>query len=317
MNTEQEKDEQLIRWLEGDLSGAELAAFESSPEFKDYQRIAEESGNLPYPTMDENAVFKGIKAKISEKENIKEAKVASLNDNNQSSKVIPLKKWILAIASIAVLALAVTVLLPSSTSLQSEVGQFMSHTLPDGSEININGNSQIKYNDNFEKNRTLELDGEAFFSVKKGETFTVKTNKGTVAVLGTSFNIFSRNDLFVVSCKTGKVKVESHDKSYILQKGDAVRIENGTSKGKESILLSKIASWIEGESYFSSASLEEVTLSMSSIYDVNIHMPSKYRNKRFTGSFMHNDIEKALKMVFSPMEISYSRADNGDVVLGE
>jgi len=137
------------------------------------------------------------------------------------------------------------------------------------------------------------------------------------SVLGTSFNVYAREDIFIVSCKTGKVRVDAHDQSYILEKGDRVKIEEKKSTGKESIDPDKIANWVDGESYFSAASMEEVILSISSIYDTEIHLPAKYQSERFTGSFVHNDLKKALKMVFSPMEIPYSLDDQGKVVISE
>lgn len=307
MKTEEVKDEQLIRWLEGDLSGQELSVFESSPEFEDYKKIVDSASDIAYPHMDEATVFASINNKIT----------ARTPQIQKTAKVIPLKKWIFAVASIAILALATLILFPNTVNINSDVGQFVSHSLPDGSEINLNGNSQIEYKNNFEDDRILQLKGEAFFNVKKGKSFVVETKDGLVSVLGTSFNIFSRDNIFVVSCKTGKVKVESKNQAYILQKGDRIRIENNKSLGKEHFDNDKIGSWINGESYFSSASLEEVVLSLSSIYDTKINLPTTFKNKKFTGSFIHNDLKKALKMVFLPMEIPYSLDDQGKVVLSD
>lgn len=307
MKTEQEKDEQLIRWLEGDLSGQDLSDFEASTEFSDYKKIVDGVGDVSYPEMDEAVVYANIQNKIS----------STKSSDTSTAKVVPMRRWILAIASIAILAFAVLTLLPSNVNINSEVGQLVSHTLPDGSVIDLNGNSHIDYKGNFEDDRLLSLEGEAFFEVKKGKTFEVETAQGKVSVLGTSFNVYARNEIFVVSCKTGKVKVETSDQSYILEKGDKVRIENNKSEGKESINEDKIGSWIKGESYFSSASLDEVIQSLSSNYDVEFKFPSTFKNKKFTGSFVHNDLNKALKMVFSPMLISYSIDDQGKVELTE
>lgn len=308
MKTEEEKDKQLIRWLEGELSGEELAAFEASEEFEDYQQIIDGTNALSYPTMNESEVFEKIQNKISNPLRKK---------SSPSPKVITLRRWFLAAAAIAVLALAVTTLLPSKINVSSDVGQYVTHTLPDGSEIDLNGKSRIAYNDNFQKERILSLNGEAFFKVKKGESFIVQTEEGTVEVLGTSFNVFVRDNFFIVSCKTGKVQVKAHDKSYILEKGDRVSIEDGQSTGKEAADIEEIGSWVDGVSYFSDARLEEVILSLTSIYDVDITLPEEHRTRRFRGSFVHNDIKKALKMVFSPMEIPYSLDDQGRVTFND
>lgn len=306
MSTEQHKNEDLIRWLEGDLSGAELSAFEASAEFEDYKKILDAADGMEVPTMDEDAVFSSIKEKIAPRPAAK-----------KKGKIVPLRRWMIGVAAVSILAFTVMALWPNYTNVSSGIGQFVSHTLPDGSEINLNGNSQIRYNSNFEKERTLHLSGEAFFDVKKGETFAVKTNQGLVQVLGTSFNVFSRNDIFIVSCKTGKVKVESSKKSVILEKGERIRFEDSTTAQKEKFESANIGKWVEGESYFSGASLQQVTLSLNSIYGVELNLPKEFQSKRFTGSFVHSDLKKALKMVFSPMGIAYSIDEEGKVLFSE
>jgi ferric-dicitrate binding protein FerR (iron transport regulator) len=63
--------------------------------------------------------------------------------------------------------------------------------LPDGSQVWVNSHSTIAYNDDFSKERTVTLDGEAFFSVVRDtlSPFRVKTAKMVIEVLGTEFNV--------------------------------------------------------------------------------------------------------------------------------
>lgn len=76
-------------------------------------------------------------------------------------------------------------------------GEQLSVVLPDGSEIELNNDSSIKYNRHFRDwyggksaTRTVSLEGEAFFTVaKNGTPFKVETFNTTVTVLGTGFNV--------------------------------------------------------------------------------------------------------------------------------
>ena len=97
---------------------------------------------------------------------------------------------------------------------------FQTIQLPDGSTISLNAESQIKYKKDFNTNyRSLTLSGEAYFDVQKGNTpFTINTNHGQVTVLGTSFNVRSRENGFEVGVNEGIVKVSNDAKSVILQK---------------------------------------------------------------------------------------------------
>jgi transmembrane sensor len=47
----------------------------------------------------------------------------------------------------------------------------------------------MSYSDDWSKERTLSLEGEAFFEVQKGSKFSVVTSDGIVEVLGTSFDV--------------------------------------------------------------------------------------------------------------------------------
>lgn len=83
--------------------------------------------------------------------------------------------------------------------------------LPDGSVIELRKGAEVKYSDDFAQNRTIFLDGEAYFKVenKDGQTFTVKTNTITVTVLGTEFHMKadSEAETSEITLTTGKVEV--------------------------------------------------------------------------------------------------------------
>ena len=85
--------------------------------------------------------------------------------------------------------------------------------------IDIIGSS-ITYKRGFnEGHRTLHLKGEAYFEVQKLTLpFVVKTYHGEITVLGTSFNVRSRNDEFEVGVNSGQVKVSNRDSSVELNK---------------------------------------------------------------------------------------------------
>lgn len=85
-------------------------------------------------------------------------------------------------------------------------------TLPDGSIIFLNRNTQVTYSRNFgERERSVALTGEAYFEVARDESkpFTVDAGKARVRVLGTTFNVRAsdQDSPVEVFVRTGKVLV--------------------------------------------------------------------------------------------------------------
>jgi len=88
-------------------------------------------------------------------------------------------------------------------------GARTSFKLPDGSEVWLNSGSKISFPKQYGKVRNVELLGEAYFEiVKDGKPFVVKTNLGTVEVMGTSFDAKAYADEpFETTLVEGSVKV--------------------------------------------------------------------------------------------------------------
>lgn len=97
--------------------------------------------------------------------------------------------------------------------------------LPDGTKIWLNAASSLKYPASFAglRNRTVELNGEAYFEVTHDAShpFVVKTSQQQVEVLGTHFNINSYTDESETrtSLFEGSVKVSGSAGTRLLKPG--------------------------------------------------------------------------------------------------
>ncbi len=110
-------------------------------------------------------------------------------------------------------------------------------TLPDGSIITLNKNSQLSYPRKFSgNNRTISLDGgEAFFSITPdpSKPFIVNINDIQVKVVGTSFNIKTGNDHTELIVETGIVEVSKKDIIIRLKRNEMVDIGKDNSFEKK------------------------------------------------------------------------------------
>jgi ferric-dicitrate binding protein FerR (iron transport regulator) len=212
-----------------------------------------------------------------------------------------------AIAASLVILLGVTFLLQQNINVITPPGQNITHTLPDNSMISINAGSQITYDKKaWEKNRKVKLNGEAFFEVEKGSTFTVETDNGHVQVLGTKFNVFSRNGSFTVKCTEGKVQVSNKNNSVkeVLQAGDVVQLDENNALVK--IPFQAKFDWRQKAYSYNTVPLEEVFKEIERQFDVDINASSDILAMSYTGSLETKDLKKALYMVTWPMSLNYN-----------
>ncbi|WP_129714051.1 FecR domain-containing protein [Pedobacter sp. SYP-B3415] len=104
-------------------------------------------------------------------------------------------------------------------------------TLPDGTFATLNKHSSLSYPNRFTGGiRQVKLQGEAFFNVSpdKSQPFIITVNDIRVRVVGTSFNVRSRNGETTVTVASGKVEVSRNKKSVALTAGQKTRVTNDT-----------------------------------------------------------------------------------------
>jgi ferric-dicitrate binding protein FerR (iron transport regulator) len=291
----------LAKWLSGELSEKELAEFKKSEEYASYQKLKEMSSTLKSPEFDMDSAFEQVK-----QQHFGQApKVITLN---------PFKKFLRVAAVIAVMLAGSYFYLNSlDESISTQFAERTEVTLPDNSEIFLNADSHISYSKkNWDKERNVSLNGEAFFKVAKGKKFTVQTDHGTVAVLGTQFNVENRKGFFEVTCYEGLVSVTFNDQETKLPAGSSFLVIDGklveTAKPKDNQ-----PAWMNNESSFESIPLQFVFAELERQF--NLHVTTKNINTEllFTGSFNNTDLNMALKSISTPSQIQYKV--EGDNVL--
>ena len=134
-------------------------------------------------------------------------------------------------------------------------GETFKLILCDGTEVWLNANSKLVYPTAFiEKERTVFLEGEAYFKVTKDtKPFIVKTDYLQTKVLGTEFNVksYTAEDSHVTLI-SGKVQVRSHENTRFvdLEPGkDAILLSNGQFEVKE-VNSEAYTYWKDGYFYF-------------------------------------------------------------------
>ncbi len=287
----EEHDDFLARWLSDELSPEEKAEFENSAEGKEYARMIQAADQLSAPAYDVHGELSKLKNKIHGASEQKETKTIWMQ---------PVFRYAVAASVTALVVVAYFILRSPLTTVITAPGQQEIVLLPDGSEVKMNAASLLSFNeDTWEEKRELTLEGEAFFQVMKGSSFTVNTDYGAVTVLGTSFNVRTRGDKLEVVCYTGKVNVTSSNADKDLLPGDGVRIERGAVTSTWQKPEAEEPDWMQGMTVFGDPGvpLAEAIEELSNIFGIAVKEESYPDTLIFRGTIPHSNVEAALKIV--------------------
>ncbi len=148
-------------------------------------------------------------------------------------------------------------------------------TLSDGTQVWLNAASTLKYPSRFEgRERTVEISGEAFFSVAKDtkRPFRVISDEQEIEVLGTDFNISAYRDENTTrtTLLTGAVRLRTGNASAStsLVPGEQAISRRG-SISKQEVDTEPFVAWKDG--YFKlNGSLQSIMAQIGRWYDVEV-----------------------------------------------
>ncbi|TDE05745.1 FecR family protein [Flavobacterium sandaracinum] len=286
-------EKEILKWFNNELSSKEIEDLKQSEDFDTLEKIAHYASQLETPKVDAQVAFEAFNAKNFSKKKTKER---TLNFTA-----------FYKIAAVLVVGLtsAYFLFFNNITSFETQIAQTKSVILPDLSEVILNSTSKLSFDEKkWADDRTLTLEGEAYFKVQKGQTFSVKTTVGIVQVLGTQFNVKERKNYFEVHCYEGLVRVTYNKETIKLPPGKTFRVINGTIE-KIADFSTKNPSWLEQESSFIKIPLNQVIAELERQYDVKIKAEGVNTSKLFTGSFTHTDKDIALQAITIPLKLSY------------
>lgn len=230
--------------------------------------------------------------------------------------------WIISTSvAVALLLLVSTLFLLNNNSVAEQFntiivppGQRINLILSDNTNLWLNANTTFRYPTEFAKdNRTVFLDGEAFFEVTENEKkpFIVKTGQGDIHVTGTTFNVeaYSKFNSFETSLFEGGVDICNNESKLVslLPNQKSVLVDN-------KLLVSKITDrdeylWRDGLIAFKSKELGGILLTLEKYFDVDIQiLTDKLPQHTYTGKFRQSDgVDYALRVLQRSIRFNYER----------
>lgn len=202
----------------------------------------------------------------------------------------------------------------------------MTVKLPDGSTVELNANSELKWKSDFGQadQRTVEFRGEGFFNVThlNGKKFIVHTGSIDVNVLGTEFNVETRRDYTNVFLKEGKVVLRSEELQPVeMDPGDLVRYDTDSKTiSKVSDRSSdEVLSWKDGVFTFLDLTGIQILNKMEDIYgqEFIIEVPDRLSDVIVVQGLPYTDWDFTKEALELALDIRLLESADGKIIVKE
>lgn len=284
------KDKLIGKWLNNSLSHAEKEHFNALDEAAFLEEISAYAKLLKAPEFDADSKLVQFKNKY-----------ATTKENSNQNWLVYFGR---VAATIVVFLGLFFGLSTYKTNAHTGIAETESITLPDNSKITLNTVSIVSYNPLFWfKNRSVTLDGEAFFEVEKGSSFSVETKLGTVTVTGTKFLVKQRVDVLEVACYEGSVVVKTPLEEQSLVAGEKFLIYKNNANLTQTSNFRP--TWIDQYSQFDTTPISMVLSEFERQYDVKFKLINVESETLFTGQFSHVNLNEALKSITIPLGYTF------------
>ncbi|WP_162618686.1 FecR family protein [Pedobacter yulinensis] len=182
-----------------------------------------------------------------------------------------------------------------------QAGAAVKHvSLPDGSTVQLNAGSAIRYPEQFDENRQVSLTGEAYFDVQHGlGTFSVTSGKTKVTVLGTAFNVKRTRSKVEVIVARGLVRVSRGKAAVKLSRQQRVTVDDFGQALKAELNHDVMYRFYAGRTIVAdNTPMEELVSALNKAFKADIRIISPATKKiPITVTFKDEDLEGALRVL--------------------
>jgi ferric-dicitrate binding protein FerR (iron transport regulator) len=218
--------------------------------------------------------------------------------------------------------------------VQVPLGATRHLVLADGTKVTLNAGSTFTYPDNFDKGtRDVSLAGEGFFEVTKNpkHPFLVHTNKLTVRVLGTVFNVkaYNNDKTIETTLLKGKVQVQltnNPEKTIILIPNEKLTVVNqpatkalAANNPKQVKIEYQVAAlpdvkpeevketaWLDNRILFTNDPFEDVAKQIERKYNVQVVFESAdLKNEQISGLLDKESLQTAMQIMAQTTRFKY------------
>ncbi|TRX49346.1 DUF4974 domain-containing protein [Fulvivirga sp. M361] len=259
-NSSARENEEIERWL--------LEDDENVKTFDYWKEVWINSSQEDMPEPDTAIAWQKTKTRINEAGRL-----------TTDAKVFSLYRYFKYAAALLFAVGVIWIMIQKESSLETwqTEDQIAHRILPDGSEVWLHRNSQLKLPTSFsDDSRNVELQGTAFFKVTKNpdKPFIIHNEETEVKVLGTAFMVETNEQKEVVIVESGKVAFYSRQNN---EHKVILTAHKQASYNTEARKLSQVQqndpnrfAWKTRQLVFAETPLHEVMESLEDVYGIHI-----------------------------------------------
>lgn len=237
------------------------------------------------------------------------------------------RRWWVAAGGVAVAATVAAAVMPSLLVPPATVESFATGkgerkrvTLADGSVVDINAETRLTVT--LEKGaRKVEMaDGEAIFDVAHDaeRPFTVAASGRIVRVLGTQFDVRSRQGELTVTVARGKVQVSPRaaGRAFVLTPGQRLKVASSGHEELKAVDPLEVFSWRSGRLIYRGESLEAVVADLNRQYVQQIEVTDpELARMPITGVIVLDEQPKVIERLSLMLPVRSVPSDRGLLLL--
>jgi transmembrane sensor len=211
-------------------------------------------------------------------------------------------------------------IVPSSYHSYAAEDRRQHFTLPDGTHIELNLNTQLAYT-NYKDHRQVKLNnGEAYFHVAhdKSHPFVVSAASGKITVTGTRFNVWKYEDDVTVAVTEGSVIVKNYHAESILSPGLEAKFNGITPQlVVKNIDTSQALAWRYGQLILDDISLNEaIPLINRYLKDTQLILANPSVSELRIGGIYHTEnIENLVTTLAEILPINLDTQPDGSILI--
>ena len=208
--------------------------------------------------------------------------------------------------------------LPRSTTYATAAGERRAVSLPDGSQVELDGATTLVAEAVTPAGRSVTLvRGEASFDIvhEPSRPFTVDLGAARVRVLGTAFDIVRDPAFTQISVARGVVALDTAQRSVRIRAGRSAALTDGELVGRD-VAPSDVATWRVGRRIYWDASLATVVADLDRSYALPVRLADARASRlRFTGVLAAGTRSQTVRRLTALLPIEATTQPDGEIVL--